>query len=89
MPAGCKQGTFPPYCRILDDPAGTKYPNGLLPFNLKTAWLTPFVSEFDMPKKLRNETELTEAPDYENPEFEAVDLPEAEGGEEDEAEEEE
>lgn len=32
--------------------------------NLKTAWITPYVSGYDRPKKLRNEVDLVDAPDY-------------------------
>lgn len=80
----CKKGIFVYNFRIFVDPAGTQYPDGLLPLNLKSSWCSPFVSDYDKTKKVRNEVDLVDCPDYENPDFEVVDLPEAEAGEEDE-----
>lgn len=77
----CRKGMFHINFRITDDPAGTQYPEGLLSLNLKSSWCSPFVSDYDKPRKLRNEVDLIDCPDYENPDFEVVDLPEAEVGE--------
>ena len=53
------------------------------------AWSNPTIFALDLEKKLKNEVTISQAPDYTNPEFEAVEVPEAEGeeggdGEEDE-----
>ena len=49
-------------------------------------WQTPYLDPLDFNAKVLNETVISEAPDYVNPEFEAVEVPEAEGGEAEEEE---
>jgi hypothetical protein len=36
--------------------------------------MTPWISDLDLPNKLAHEVKLELAPDYQNPEFEAVDF---------------
>lgn len=52
-------------------------------------WSNQTIFALDLPNKLKNEVPLSEAPDYTNPEFEAVEVPEAEGEGEGDAEDEE
>ena len=53
------------------------------------AYLSQYIYPLDLQNKLNNEVPLSEAPDYTNPEFEAVEVPEAEGEGDGDAEEDE
>lgn len=51
------------------------------------SWSNQIIFPTDLATKLNNEVPLSEAPDYVNPEFEAVEVAEAEGEGDDEEEE--
>ena len=54
---------------MLDDPKGTVYSAAELPIDMAPFWNNPYVDPLDLETKVRNETELSSAPDYTNPEF--------------------
>ena len=75
---------------VVPDPANTFYPSELQDDDMGGVWYAFYTHPLDLETKLSNEVAISTAPDYANPEFEAVEVAEAEGSADDaEAEEEE
>lgn len=51
----------------------------MLGVDMAGIWSTPYIDRLDLQTKLDNEVRLADAPDYANPEFEAVEVADAEG----------
>lgn len=54
------------------DPTSSVLPKELQGVDMAGVWHSDFMYWLDYPKKVSNEVVLSEAPDYANPEFEAV-----------------